>query len=449
MTIVVSNGQARAIQRKSWPLPVSWTTTTGPSPGMIQLLTGDGASATYEQIYRANPFVYAIVQKIVYAIARNPLKTFEFLSDGESRQRVRAHPLAQLVKRPYDRGDEFSLKAFIARELHVHGNAFLLKSRPAPGAPPNELWPVTWPTVRVESDERGPIGYSVQISGTLHAVGPEDVIHIQLPGGHSPLKALAGTLSLEEAASTFQRESLANGVSGGRVVFKTDQAINDQAAARLRVELSRLYAGAENAGNFAILGNGLSADSLTISAADLALIEQRKLSREEIAAAYDLPLQLIGVGERATYGNVTEYRRALYDAVAIKLQLIESALASQLVDAEAAWDGVFLEFDTGDLLRPDPEARARTHMMNQQSSTYTVNERRRLENLPPIDDPACDTVLLPANMIPAGQAALESSPNDETPAGTPAQGFVARDTTPADLISASLAAQATQEEPKQ
>jgi HK97 family phage portal protein len=437
VTSIVSGGRALPVpMRKEWPLPTSYATLSGPSAGWLPLLTGDGMGATFEQVYKSQPFVYAIVQKLVYGIARNPLKVYEYLADGESRGRVRAHPLAQLIRRPYTRGSEFGLKSHIALDLHVHGHALLLKSRPTVGAPPTELWPVPWRNVQVESDERGPIGYAIQINGVTYPVGPEDVVHISLPGGISPLVSLRGTVALEEAAATFQRESLANGVSGGRVVFKSDQAINDQAAARLRLELERLYAGAENAGRFAILGNGLDAKSLTISASDLALIEQRKLSREEVAAAYDVALQLIGVGEKATYGNVAEYRKALYDAIAVKLTLIEDALAAQLVDPEPAWDGVFCEFDTGGLLRPDPEARARTHMLNMQSSTNTINERRKYENLPPIDDPAADTVFVPANMAPAGAADPNADPN--APA-TPAQGFVQRGTTVTDLTAAAFA----------
>lgn len=443
MTFIVSGGRALPVaSRKEWPLPTSYATLSGPSAGWLPMLTGDGLSATYEQVYKSQPFVYAIVQKLVYGIARNPLKVYEYLPDGESRSRVRAHPLAQLCRRPFTRGSEFALKAHLALDLHIYGHALLLKSRPAVGAPPTELWPVPWKHVQVESDERGPIGYSITVNGALYPVGPEDVVHVSLPGGISPLLSLRGTVALEEAAATFQREALANGVSGGRVVFKTDQAINEQASARLRVELERLYAGAENAGRFAILGNGLDAKSLTISAADLALIDQRKLSREEVAAAYDVPLQLIGVGEKATYGNVAEYRKALYDAIAVKLTLIEDALAAQLVDTEPAWDGVFVEFDTGDLLRPDPEARARAHMLTLQAGVTTVNERRRLENLPPIDDPVADAVFVPVNMAPTGEASRseEVNPEDDPTqvAGTPAQGFVQRGTTVTDLTAAAF-----------
>lgn len=448
MTFIVSGGRALPVpMRKEWPLPTSYPTLTGPTAGWVSLLTGDGVGVSFETIWKTQPFVYAIVQKLVYGIARNPLKVYEYDADGESRRRVRAHPLAILLRRPYARGSEFALKAHLALDLHVHGHALLLKYRPAVGAPPTELWPVPWRNVQVESDERGPIGYAIQINGATYPVGPEDVIHISLPGGISPLVTLRGTVSLEEAASTFQREALQNGVSGGRVVFKTDQAINEQASARLRVELERLYAGAENAGRFAILGNGLDAKSLTISAADLALIDQRKFSREEVAAAYDVPLQLIGVGERATYGNVAEYRKGLYDAVAVKLTLLEDALMAQLVDTEPAWDGVFVEFDTGDLLRPDPEARARAHMLTLQAGVTTVNERRRLENLPPIDDPIADAVFVPVNMTPTGQTQPGEDVNpDDDPTqvgGTPAQGFVQRGTTVTDLTAAAFAGDTT------
>jgi len=44
---------------------------------------------------------------------------------------------------------------------------------------------------------------------------------------------------------------------------------------------------------------------------------------------------------------------------------------------------------------PSPETRAKMHMLTQQASTTTINERRRIEKLPPIEDPIADTVFIP------------------------------------------------------
>lgn len=422
---------------KSFPIPVTPATTNGPTPGYVALLRGDGASATYDAMVKTQPMVYAAVTKKTKGIARNPLKVYQFGEDGESRQRVRSHELAQLIKKPFPRGSEFALKAHLGQSINVHGHAMLLKSRPAAGMPPTELWPVPWRNVATVEDERGIIGYTITFGSASYSVGAEDVIHVQMPGG-SPLAPLRRTLALEDAAMTWQGQSLAQGMTK-RGAFVTDQRLSDASIPRLRAELEQLYAGVENAGKVALLEQGLKFQEVGVTAVDGELIAQRRLSREEVCAVYDIAPALLGL-ERGTYANVVEYRKSLYDAIATDLVLIEATLQSQLIDVEPAWDGLFAEFDTGELLRPDPEARARTHMMNQQAGVSTVNERRRLENLPRIEDPIADAVFVPVNMQPVGEGIEMPAPVADTEAGTPAQGI-------ADLVTANALAEAFRELP--
>lgn len=436
MSTILSNGRRVTIASKSFPLPTSTPSTSGPTPGWVALLRGDGAGTSYDGIYKSQPMVFATVNKLVYGISRLPIKCYEYGLDGDSRTRLRSHPLARLMNRPMPRRGAFHLKAAIAYDLHVHGQALVVKGRESVGAAPNELWPVPWRNVQVISDERGPIAYGIQIGGEVVAIGAEDVVHFQLPADISPLEPLRRTLALEDAAMTFQGESLHNGVNGGRLQVTSAQRINDQTMARLRIEFEKMYAGSENSGRALILDQGLEAKPLNVTAADVAIMEQRKLSREEVCAAYDVPPPLVGILDRATYNNTSELRRALYDTIATKLVLIEETFQAQLVDAEPAWDGLFLEFDTNELLRPDPETRAKMHMLTQQASVTTVNERRQAENLPRIDDPSADTVLMPVNMVGVGENVSDTptdNPSDNLPdAGTPQQGIA----DPAFLVNA-------------
>ena len=415
MSVIFSNGRRVDVGAKSYPFPTSMAQTIGPTAGLVPLLRADGQAITYEGIYRTQPMVHAVVSKLVYGIARLPWKTYEYGLDGDTRRRLRNHPLNSVLQTPHPRGSAFSLKAGIALSLHLHGNALVAKSRPQVGAEPNELWLVPWRNVQVIYDERGPIGYQIQYDGVnTVSVGPEEVIHFQLPAGVSPLEPLRRTLALEDAAMTWQGENLRNGATP-RGAFTTDQRLPDAVIPRLRAELERLYAGPENAGRFAVLDNAMKFSPISQSAVDTDLISQRKLSREEVCAAYDVPPALLGL-EVATYSSVEQYRKALYDAIATKLNLIEETLQAQFISQESAWDGTFVEFDTGELLRPDVEARMRAHMLGMQASITTINERRRMENLPPMEDPAADIVMAPANM-----AALGSTP--ASGGGTPMQGI--------------------------
>jgi HK97 family phage portal protein len=415
MTIIVSGGRPRNVGAKAYPFRSLTTNTTGTASKVVELLRGDGLYHSYEGVFRSQPMLHAVVMKLVYGIARNPLKVYSG-SELDTRERDRTSSLARLIRRPYPFGSEFQLKASIALDLHVHGHALAVKVRErGAGSTPIELWPVPWRNVQViRDDHRNILGYNVVVGADPISVGREEVVHYELPGG-SPIESLKQTLALEDASQTYQAENIRNGITP-RAAFTTDQRLGDNVIPRLREELSKLYAGVENAGHAFILDQGLKPEKLGVSPVDMDLINQRKLSREEVCAAYDVAPTLLGL-ERGTYASVVDYRKALYDAISTKLVLIEETTNAQLVDPEPAWDGLFTEFDTNELLRPDPEARARMHMLTQQSGTTTVNERRRFENLPPIDEPAADIVFMPVNMLAVGQA-----PPAPAESGTPEQG---------------------------
>lgn len=419
MTVIVSNGSPRAVAYKAYPGPLSLPTITGPSAGMVPLLRGgDMANATYEAIYRSQPIVFAVVNKLVYGGGRIPLHVWGEDANGEY-VHTSGTSLGALLRNPHPRGSQFSLKAHIWLSGLIYGNSLLLKYRPAAGAAPTEIWPVPWRNVQTISDERGVSLYAITIGTETMAIGPEDVVHFQFPGG-SPLESLRRTVALEDAAITWQGENMRNGVTP-RGAFTTDARLNEAVIPRLRDELTKLYAGPDNAGRAAILEAGLKWQQIGLSAADAELIDQRKFSRQEVCAAYDVPLLLIVPENASSFPAQIEARRALYDAIAARLVLIEDTMNAQLVYGEPEWEGLIVRGDTNELLRPDPEARARMHMLTQQASTTTINERRAAEGLPRIDDPIADTVFMPTNMLPIGAGLpIDDSSSD---AGTPAQGI--------------------------
>jgi hypothetical protein len=66
-------------------------------------------------------------------------------------------------------------------------------------------------------------------------------------------------------------------------------------------------------------------------------------------------------------------------------------------------DGLFIEYDMGAILKPNPEGQARQALMEQQGSTTTIDDRRRRMNLKPFNIAGVtDVPLIPTNMYPAG-----------------------------------------------
>ena len=166
-----------------------------------------------------------------------------------------------------------------------------------------------------------------------------------------------------------------------------------------------------------IFDQGLAFHSLSQSAADVSLIETRKATREEAAATYGIPAPMIGILDHATYSNISELRRSFYvDTVAPYCTLIEDTEEAQLIDPVATWvrEGVFTEFDLGEILKPDPLAEAQSIMLLTSSGTTSTNDNRKFKRLDPVGNPAdpanpFNRPRVPANLVDPQAPAAETS----------------------------------------
>lgn len=410
MTTLVSHGGLKTIGHR-FPFPAGQPETITQGLGSVRLITGQ--AATYERMVRTQPWVFAAVQKLVYAEMRVSLKVYDG-EDTNERTRVRDHDLAKLINKPRRGWRRQHLQMWKAYDKYVHGNSLILKAGPKSGTPEG-LYVIPWPLVQVVKDASGVIGYKVTIGGAEQQLHPDDVIHHELMAGIAPMESLARTLALEDASLDWQLESFSNGVTPrGAFVLPSEYrpargAEGEEDIRKLRAELEKLYTGAGSGGRFGLFWGGMDWKPMGQSAVDAEVINQRKLSREEVSGAFDVPPPFLGILDKTSYNNIVELRRSFYvDSLGPKLELDAATWQAQLVDVEPAWDGIFVEYDLASLLKPDNAAMADQAMKEMQSATTTANERRAVRNLPPIgdvtdpDNPA-NQLLYPVNMATAEQ----------------------------------------------
>ena len=387
MTVIISKGAPVRAQASGPPWSGKGITTySGPSGGSVSLW--GSRSATYEQIVFTQPWIYAAVRTFYLALSRLPEKVYVGL-EGDERKRVRDHELAKLLRKPFPGGSAFDRKGHLAFNLFTHGNHLEMKVR-VMGQPPHELWPVPWKWVQTINDGDRIVGYKVFPGvGSPYLLSPTNVVHHKLMGGRSPLEPLRRTLGIEDAAVDWQMQQLENGPSL-RGAFTSDKLLQERTIPRLRAELEELYSG-PGGKTLGIFDQGLKFNSLSQSATDVSLMETRKATREEAAATYGIPAPMVGILDHATYSNISELRRSFYvDTVAPYCTMTEETEQAQLIEPEDVWvlDGVFTEFDLGEILKPDPLAEAQSIMLLTNSGTTCTNDNRKLKRLDPIGDPA-------------------------------------------------------------
>jgi HK97 family phage portal protein len=410
-------GLTKAIVRglKSYPLPARDYESYLLQGGGSVRLTGS-VSSSYATLYQTQIWVYVCVNKLARGIARLPLKVYR--RDGLERERSTSGALLDLMLQPYPGGSPFAFKEAVIGNLCLYGNAIAVKVRASPARPPEELWPVAWPNWEIVRGITNPIDWYVWHGpdGKDFPFRPEEVVHWKwwAPGsrgdilGLSPLEPLRRTLVAEDAsqrlvAASFENGARPTGAMTSEAQYDLTKPGHKAAYDRLREDLEQAYGGVDKAFRIMLLHGGLKWESFSHTFEEARVIEFRKLAREEVLAAYDIPPPIVGVLDHATFSNIDEQHLMLYmDTMGPPCTMVEETLQVQLLNGEPAFAGQFLEFDfkevlKGDSLKEQTALRMATYM--------TPNEKRARMNLAPIEDPRADSIFVPLNEYPIGDDA--------------------------------------------
>jgi HK97 family phage portal protein len=214
-----------------------------------------------------------------------------------------------------------------------------------------------------------------------------DVIHVASLSrdgilGMSPLEHARTAMRTGIALDTYAANVLENGAFPAGVLTHPGR-LSDEQRISLRDTWTRMMTGVANAGRPALLEGGVTYQPVTLNPADLQFLEQRAFSATMIARIFRVPPHMIGAasGDSQTYTNVeAESLKFVTYTLRPWLVAIEQAVTADpdLMDAP----GLYAEFLTDAILRTDTLTRYQAYALA--GSFLTVNELRRLENLPEI-----------------------------------------------------------------
>jgi HK97 family phage portal protein len=361
---------------------------------------------SYAEIYEDQTFVHAAVNKLYRQISALPLRVYRKLDNGE-REEVRDGSLNTLLEKPAPSMNAFNLKQWVSKPLFIHGNALIAKYRGnGSSKAPTELLPMRWPDISAWARPGSPVveTWGTGQTGEERTIDAGETVHVAwLDGesqvGVSPLKPLAKVVRLEDSVRRFQVSSFDNAARPGSALippegFQYQQGQREE----LRQEIRETHGGVDQAMKMALLAPGFDVKPLSYSAQEAELIAQRQLSREEVAAVYDLPGPLIGDLTHGTYSNVEELHKQLYKTtLPPHLGMIAGSIQAQLIDPEPEWQGLFVEFDISEQLKGDPRDHAEAIRLQVEAGLLTRNEGRRRLNLPPVDEPMADELFANVN----------------------------------------------------
>jgi HK97 family phage portal protein len=379
----------------------------------------DAKLKSFEALYRSQPILAGAIDKIARRAATLPFAPYTQLANGSRTAIPREDGLTTLLRRPRPRTSTVHLLAHVFQSLLTHGNALVATLRgPDPDAPPIMLWPLDWARTGAYGEAGGDIEWwsTYQFGSEERFISAADTLHFAWPGpdgaqiGVSPLEKLGVTIALEDASQRFQTANFRNGNRPSNAITLEQAKPSNELLNLMREQIANLHKGVDRAGKTILLGAGAKIQPLSMSPVEAALIEQRKLNREEVAIVFDLGGPSLSDITDNSLGNVAERNRAFYrDVLPPWTELVVQTFESQLLDQVPAWMDRVVRFDFSDKLKGEPVELSQTTKSDVEGGLRTRNEGRLQLGLQPIGDPADPSN--PANQLTVNannQASLDS-----------------------------------------
>jgi len=218
-------------------------------------------------------------------------------------------------------------------------------------------------------------------------------------GTLSPIETLRQLLAAECASAEYQERFWRNAARLEGVIERPAAAPRwtpDQKNA-WREQWQSRFAG--NPGQVAVLEDGMTFKPTAHSMRESEFTAARKLTREEVAAAYHIPLPMVGILDHATFSNVKEQHKHLYqDSLGPWCKFLQLEVKRQLLPEADDIDRVYFEFNLAEKLKGSFEEQGVVMQQFCGRPIMTGNEGRARLNLPSIkDDKSMDQVVLPLN----------------------------------------------------
>lgn len=346
--------------------------------------------------YKSNVIVNRCVNIISQSAGHVPWLVLKQGPNGL--QKSPDHRINRLLKRPSPSTSGAELFSQIIADKLLFGNSYILAVSQNSNCAPIEIHCLAPTDVEIELNN-GQIShykYTNTSANTRHyhvnqITKQSQILHIK---NYNPSSSIYGLSCLEPAARVIDLHSratewnhtlLKNGARpSGALIVGGGNYLNDEQFSRLKQELNEKYYGSNNAGKPMLLEGGLEWKEMSISPKDMDFIESKNSAAREIALAFGVPPQLLGINGDNTYSNMQEARLALWEETLIPLL---DKIADSLTNWLSQWfnEEIVIDFDR-DSISILTERREKLWMTLTNIGFMSVNEKRALVGLEKIEN---------------------------------------------------------------
>lgn len=287
-----------------------------------------------QEAYARNVIAYRAIELVAQAASSVPLDLVQVTARG-GRREVNGHGMLRLLKRPNPQQSYAEFFHDLYSFRLISGNAFVQGVGPKDAAP-LELHLLRPDRVAVIAGKGGvPAGFRYNVNQSVKDfpvdifTGRSQVLHLKAFNplndwyGMSPVESAAYSIDQHNQSSAWNQSLLQNGVRpSGALVVKGDGmggGLSDEQYSRVRQQMDEQFSGAANAGRPLLLEGGLEWKEMSLTPKDMDFVQARHAAARDIALAFGVPPQLLGIPGDNTYSNLQEARLALWEQTVIPL----------------------------------------------------------------------------------------------------------------------------------
>ncbi len=288
-----------------------------------------------EEGYIRNVIAHRAINMIASSCASVGWKLFA-QDHHSTRQEIRQHPLLALLANPNILQEQAAFIESLVSYRLIGGNSYILAVGPEQEAP-RELHLLRPDRVSLIAGKNGyPAAYRHTMGNKatdyrINALtGQSRVLHLKAFHpmndyyGLSPVEAAAYSIDMHNHANSWNQALLQNSArpSGALVVKQADSQpghLSEDQYWRIKNQIDEQFSGTANAGRPLLLEGGLEWKEMSLSPREMDYIEAKHSAARDIALAFGVPPQLLGIPGDNTYSNLAEARLALWEQTVLPL----------------------------------------------------------------------------------------------------------------------------------
>ena len=347
----------------------------------LDVMNQSGTNVNNDTVFKVNA-IYSAVSLISDTISTLPIDSY-IRRDGA---RFAFRPRPAWVQQPdIDTTKEAFYGALIV-SLLLDGNGFVRVFRDSQGRVVN-MTVLNPAKVEIRKNKVGSVVYTHE--GENKPLTKNEVIHIPdvvRPGeirGISRVIALKDNFGLAIALESYAARFFGQGATTSGIIEFPGNLSPDQAK-NLVDGFDARHKGFRKSHKTGVLTAGAKYVQTTMENDRAQFIDSRRMAVEDVARAFNIPPHLLGLPGTNTYSSVEQNNIAFVThTVRPIIQKLESAF-TPLMASEPGGATAFIKFTLDGLLRGDANSRFTAYSTGLQAGYLTINDIRRLEDLPPV-----------------------------------------------------------------